>query len=131
MIGSTTTIPRLITWRDAFGDRGGVGGPPAFADTQLVWPRVSVARNVTTVDIVDAGNGNIRTITDEACSWIGSTVREVVFSCPDSVIRVYPVTGQVTVVWSNEAGSTYFIADPHAIIGRRVDGSWVIRPVPD
>ena len=131
VIGSTTTIPRLITWRDAFGDRGGVGGPPAFADTQLVWPRVSVARNVTTVDIVDAGNGNIRTITDEACSWIGSTVRGVVFSCPDSVIRVYPVTGQVTVVWSNEAGSTYFIADPHAIIGRRVDGSWVIRPVPD
>ena len=131
LIGSTTTVPRLITWRDAFGDRGGVGGPPAFADTQLVWPRASPFRNVTSVDIVDPGNGNIRTVTDDACSWIGSTVREVVFSCPDSVIRVYPVTGQVSVVWSNEAGSTYFIADPHAIIGRRVDGSWVIRPVPD
>ena len=131
VIGSTTTIPRLITWRDAFGDRGGVGGPPAFADTQLVWPRVSAVQNVTTVDIVDAGNGNTRTVTDAACVWIGSTVREVVFSCPDSVIRVYPVAGQVSVVWSSEAGSTYFIADPHAIIGRRVDGTWLIRPVPN
>jgi hypothetical protein len=131
VIGNTTTIPRLIAWRDAFGDRGGVGGPPAFADTQLVWPRISGARNVTTVDIVDAGNGNIRTVTDETCSWIGSTVREVVFSCPDSVVRIFPVTGQVTVIWSSEAGSHYFVADPHAIIGRRVDGAWVIRPVPD
>jgi hypothetical protein len=131
LIGSTTTIPRLITWRDAFGDRGGVGGPPAFADTQLVWPRVSTARNVTTVDIVDPGNGNIRTITNEACSWIGSTVREVVFSCADSIVHSYPVVGTTTKIEWNEAGSTYFVADPHAIIGRRVDASWIIRPVPD
>jgi hypothetical protein len=126
-------IPRLIATRDAFGDRGGVGGPPAFAGDKIVWPRVSTAPiNVTTVDIVDAHSGDTRTVGgDPACVWIGSTVREVVFSCPDSVIRVYPVTGQVTVIWSNEAGSTYFVADPHAIIGRGVNASWVIRPVPD
>lgn len=126
-------IPRLIATRDAFGDRGGVGGPPAFADDKIVWPRVSTEPiNVTTVDIVDAHSGDIRTVDgDPACVWIGSTVREVVFWCPDSVIRVYPVTGQVTVIWSNEAGSTYFVADPHAIIGRRVDTSWVIMPVPN
>ena len=131
LIGNTTTVPRLITWRDAFGDRGGVGGPPAFADTQLVWPRVMAARNVTTVDIVDAGNGDIRTVTDEACSWVGSTVREVVFSCSNSIFHSYPVLGPTTKIEWNEAGSTYFVADPHAIIGRRVDGTWVIRPVPN
>jgi hypothetical protein len=131
LIGSTTTIPRLITWRDAFGDRGGVGGPPAFADTQLVWPRVSAARNVTTVDIVDAGNGNIRTITDEECAWIGSTVREVVFSCQDGILHTYPVTGAITKIASNETGTSFFVADPHAIIGRAIDKSWVIRPVAD
>jgi hypothetical protein len=131
VIGSTTTIPRLITWRDAFGDRGGVGGPPAFADTQLVWPRVSAARNVTTVDVVDAGNGSIRTITDEACSWIGSTVREVVFRCQDGVLHTYPVTGAITKLESNESGTYFFVADPHAIIGRGIGASWIIRPVPD
>jgi hypothetical protein len=131
VIGSTTTIPRLITWRDAFGDRGGVGGPPAFAGTQLVWPRVSAARNVTTVDIVDAGNGSIRTITDEACSWIGSTVREVVFSCQDGVLHTYPVTGAITKLESNESGTSFFVADPHAMIGRGIGASWIIRPVPD
>jgi hypothetical protein len=131
VIGSTTTIPRLITWRDAFGDRRGVGGPPAFADGQLVWPHVSAVRNVTSVDIVDPGNGNTRTVTDEACSWIGSTVREVVFSCVDSIVHSYPVVGATTKIEWNEAGSTYFVADPHAIIGRRVDNSWIIRPVPD
>jgi hypothetical protein len=131
VIGSTTTIPRLITWRDAFGDRGGVGGPPAFADTQLVWPRVSAARTVTTVDIVDAGNGNIRTITDETCAWIGSTVREVVFNCQDGILHTYPVTGAITKLESNESGTYFFTADPHAIIGRGFNASWVIRPVPD
>jgi hypothetical protein len=131
LIGSTTTIPRLITWRDAFGDRGGVGGPPAFADTQLVWPRVSAVRNVTTVDIVDSGNGNIRTITDEACVWIGSTVREVVFSCQDGILHTYPVTGAITKLESNESGTSFFVADPHAIIGRGFNANWVIRPVPD
>src|SRR5258706_889742 len=131
VIGSTTPIPRLVTWRDAFGDRGGVGGPPAFGDGQLVWPRVSAARNVTTVDIVDPGNGNIRTVTDDACAWIGSTVREVVFSCPDSSVHSYPVAGATTKIDWNEAASHYFVADPHAIIGRRVDGTWLIRPVPD
>jgi len=131
LIGSTTTVPRLITWRDAFGDRGGVGGPPAFADTQLVWARVSATRNVTTVDIVDAGNGNIRTITDEECAWIGSTVREVVFSCQDGILHTYPVTGAITKIASNESGTSFFVADPHAIIGRGVDKSWVIRPVPN
>jgi hypothetical protein len=131
VIGSTTTVPRLITWRDAFGDRGGVGGPPAFANTQLVWPRVSAARTVTTVDIVDAGNGNVRTVTDETCSWIGSTVREVVFSCSNSIFHSYPVVGPTTKIEWNEAGSTYFVADPHAIIGRGLGASWIIRPVPD
>ena len=131
VIGGTTTVPRLITWRDAFGDRGGVGGPPAFANTQLVWPRVAAARNVTTVDIVDAGNGTIRTITDDACSWIGSTVREVVFSCQDGILHTYPVTGAITKLESNESGTYFFVADPHAIIGRGNGGSWIIRPVPD
>jgi len=131
VIGSTTTTPRLVTWRDAFGDRGGVGGPPAFADGQLIWPRVSAFRNVTSVDIVDPGNGNIRTVTDEACSWIGSTVREVVFSCQDGVLQIYPVAGAITKIESNETGTSFFFADPHAIIGRRADGSWIIRPVPD
>ncbi|MDP9252704.1 MAG: hypothetical protein M3O80_06830, partial [Chloroflexota bacterium] len=131
VIDSTTTIPRLVTWRDAFGDRGGVGGPPAFADNQLVWPRVSAFRNVTSVDIVDPGNGNTRTVTDDACSWIGSTVRDVVFSCADSIQHSYPVGSATTRVEWNEAGSTYFVADPHAIIGRRADGTWIIRPVPD
>jgi hypothetical protein len=132
VIGSTTTVPRLITWRDAFGDSGGVGGPPAFANTQLVWPRVSGFRSVTAVvDIVDAGNGNIRTITDEGCAWVGSTVREVVFSCQDGVLHTYPVTGAITKLESNESGTSFFVADPHAIIGRAVNRSWVIRPVPD
>jgi hypothetical protein len=131
VIGGTTTIPRLVTWRDAFGDRGGVGGPPAFADTQLVWPRVAAARTVTTVDIIDAGNGNIRTVMDEACSWIGSTVREVVFSCQDGILHTYPVTGTITKIESNESGTSFFVADPHAIIGRGFNASWVIRPVRD
>jgi len=131
LIGSTTTIPRLITWRDAFGDRGGVGGPPAFAAGQLVWPRASPFRNVTIVDIVDPGDGNIRTITDEGCSWIGSTVREIVFTCPDGVLHTYPVAGAITKIESNDAGAYYFFAEPHAIIGRRANGTWVIRPVPD
>ena len=131
LIGGTTSTPRLVTWRDAFGDRGGVGGPPAFADTQLVWPRVSAARNVTTVDIIDTGNSLIRTVTDEACSWIGSTVREVVFSCADSTFHSYPVADAITRIEWNEAGSHYFLADPHAIIGRGAAGAWLIRPVPN
>ncbi len=65
------------------------------------------------------------------CAWIGSTVREVVFSCADSVFRMERIAGNPTVVWANEAGSRYFVAAPHAIIGRRVDNSWVIKPVPD
>ena len=131
VIASTSLTPRLITWRDAFGDRGGVGGPPAFAGTHIAWARAPGFRNVTSVDIVDVGNGDVRTVTDEACSWIGSTVREVVFGCQDGVLHIYPVTGVITRIESNQAGTTFFVADPHAIIGRRVDGNWVIRPVPD
>jgi hypothetical protein len=121
----------LILWRDAFGDRRGVGGPPAFAGTRIVWARASPFRNVTSVDIVDLGNGDVRAVTDDACSWIGSTVREVVFSCQDGILHTYPVTGAVTRIESNESGTTFFVADPHAIIGRLAKGTWVIRPVPD
>lgn len=119
---------RIIATRDR---PDGVGGPPAFAGNSIVWPRVSTAAiAVTTVDIIDVQTGDTRTVTNENCSWIGSTVREVVFSCPDSVLRVHPVASQVTVIWSSEAGSHYFVADPHAIIGRRIDARWIIRPVP-
>jgi hypothetical protein len=131
VMGSSLTL-RLVTWRDAFGDRGGVGGPPAFATNSIVWARLSSAPvGVTSVDIVDPGNGDTRTVTDEACSWIGSTVREVVFGCPDGTMHSYPVAGTITRIEWNEAGSRYVSADPHAIIGRRVDTGWVIRPVPD
>jgi hypothetical protein len=131
LIGATSQTPRLVTWRDAFGDRGGVGGRPAFATNRLVWPRASSAPvNVTSVDIIDPGNGDTRTVTDAACSWIGTTLREVVFSCANDVLHTYSVS-DVTRTESNEAGSSYFVADPHAIIGRRVDGSWVLRPSPD
>jgi len=54
-----------------------------------------------------------------------------VFGCPDGVLHLYPVTGVITRGESNQAGTTFFVADPHAIIGRRVDGNWVVRPVPD
>lgn len=129
--GSSFT-PRVLATRDLFRDPGAVGGPPAFAGNSIVWPHVSpTAFSVTSVDIVDARTGDTRTVTEEDCSWIGSTVREVVFSCPDSVLRVHPVAGVQGVTWSSEAGSRYLRADPHAIIGRRVDGGWVIRPVPD
>jgi hypothetical protein len=112
--------------------RDGYGGPPAFAGISIVWPRVSTAPiKVTSVDIIDAQTGDTRTVTEEDCAWIGSTIREVVFSCADSVFRMERVTGNPSVVWSNEAGSHYFVAAPHAIIGRRVDNSWVIKPVPD
>ena len=39
--------------------------------------------------------------------------------------------GAIIKLESNEGETSYFTADPHAIIGRRVDGAWVIRPVPD
>lgn len=112
--------------------RDGYGGPPAFAGDSIVWARVSTAPiNVTSVDIVDAQTGDTRTVTEADCAWVGSTVREVVFSCADSVFRMHRVAGNPTVVWSNEAGSHYFVAAPHAIIGRNVRGEWLIRPVPD
>jgi hypothetical protein len=120
---------RIIATRDA---PDGVGGPPAFAGNSIVWPRVSTAQiKVTSVDIIDAQTGDTRTVTEADCAWIGSTVREVVFSCADSVFLMHRVAGQPSVVWSNEGGSHYFVASPHAIVGRRVDNSWVIKPVPD
>lgn len=123
--------PRLVTWRDAFGDRGGVGGPPAFAGNHIAWARVSGAPvKVTTVDVVEISTGSTRTITDEACAWVGTTVREVVFECSDRILHTYPVTGAITRVESNEQDTRYFLADPHAIIGRRTDNGWVIRPIP-
>jgi hypothetical protein len=129
--GSLT--PKLVTWRNAFGDRRGVGGPPAFAGgNNIVWAQVSGAPlNVTYADIVDVATGDTRTVGDPACAWIGATVREVVFTCQDATLRVYPVAGAITKIESNEAGTFYFFADPHAIFGRRADGAWVIRPVPD
>jgi hypothetical protein len=131
VMGSNFT-PTLVSWRDAFGDRGGVGGPPSFAANRIVWPRVSKDPvNVTAVDVVDPGNGDVRTVTDEACSWIGSTVRDVVFGCQNGILHIYPVTDAITRIESTEAGTSYIVADPHAIIGRRVDGAWLIRPVPD
>lgn len=129
VLGSDLT-PRLITWRDAFGDRGSVGGPPAFAGSHIAWARVSGAPvKVTTVDVVEIATGNARAITDEACAWIGTTVTGVVFECPDTILHTYPVSGAITRVESNEQDTRYFVADPHAIIGRRSDNSWVIRPV--
>jgi hypothetical protein len=117
--------PRRITTRDGFG------GPPAFVGNSIAWARMSPAPiKVTSVDLIDPQTGDARTVTDADCAWIGTTVREVVFSCADSIVHSYPVAGAITRHEWNEGGSHYFVAAPHAIIGRKVNGEWLIRPVP-
>lgn len=100
--------PRIVATRDV------AGWPPAFADTRIVWPRLPGGpRNVTSVDVVDLATGTTRNITKADCSFVGSTVRELVFSCAGHAELVDIASGAET------STPGYVIAgEPHAIIGR-------------
>jgi hypothetical protein len=102
-------------------------GLPYVAGPKIVWPRYG-SGNVTSVDVIDIASGSVQSVAPVNCSFIGATVKDLVFVCGAGT-RLYPIGGATVVDLTSVSMARVVQAEAHAITGRDT-AAITVTPVP-